>query len=126
MSGVSQCPHCGANLSFEQMKGQQCPFCHTVFKHHQQAVEHAALVNQMLAQQMQASNPWMAGPGGPGVPQISPQYGAPAPQMNHAAYTQAAINHSVKKSAPFMLIGVGCALVAVLASVGVAVGFMLL
>jgi hypothetical protein len=79
------CSTCGASLSLEQLRGTDCPFCHTVFPHHGRAVEHAALVNQIMAQQIQA------------------QYGAPPPQpfnpYNHMNNVNAQIEQSLKTSA---------------------------
>jgi hypothetical protein len=67
------CPTCGASLSLEQLRGTDCPFCHTVFPHHGRAVEQAALVNQVMAQQM-AQQGYYGAP-----PQAPAQYGAPPP-----------------------------------------------
>ncbi|MGZ3424139.1 MAG: hypothetical protein ACXWUG_13370 [Polyangiales bacterium] len=72
-----RCPTCGASLSLEQLRGTDCPFCKTVFPHHGRANEQAALVNQIMSQQMAQQNPY--GYGAP-PPQISSQYGAPPPQ----------------------------------------------
>jgi hypothetical protein len=48
------CPHCGANLSLDQLRGTDCPYCGSVFAHHARSVQHAALVNQVMAQNMAA------------------------------------------------------------------------
>lgn len=82
------CAHCGASLSLEQLRGQNCPFCGTVFPHHGRAVEQAALVNQVMASQVQQAHQMMAshaqrwGLGGPG-PQVQVQYGAPQVQVQY-------------------------------------------
>lgn len=88
------CSTCGASLSLEQLRGTDCPFCHTVFPHHGQAVQHAALVNQIMAQQFHAQ-----GYGGP-PPQVQPGYGAPPPQpFNPYGNVNAQIEQSLKTSA---------------------------
>lgn len=84
-----RCPTCGASLSLEQLRGTDCPFCKTVFPHHGRANEQAALVNQIMAQQMGQANQYYGAP----PPQISSAYGAPPPQNPYAqqnAYAQQA------------------------------------
>lgn len=49
---VQRCNHCGANLSLDDMRATNCPYCHTVYPHHAQAAQHALLVNQVLDQQL--------------------------------------------------------------------------
>ena len=114
------CPTCGASLSLEQLRGTDCPFCHTVFPHHGAAVQHAALVNQVMAQQFQAQ-----GYGGP-PPQINAQYGAPPPQAYnpHANYNSQ-IEASLKTSAKITVI-VFIAVFGVLFLVGGLVAFLVL
>lgn len=51
-SPLYTCPHCGANLSLDQLRGTDCPYCRSAFPHHARAVEQAALVNQVMAQNM--------------------------------------------------------------------------
>ncbi len=69
-----RCNNCGANLSLDDMRGQNCPYCRTVLAHHARAAEQAALVNQMLRQQGLAPQvPYQYGVDAPGV------YAAPAP-----------------------------------------------
>lgn len=53
-SELYTCPNCGASLSLAQLRGTDCPFCKAVFPHHARAVEQAALVQQVMAQQMAA------------------------------------------------------------------------
>jgi hypothetical protein len=53
-SPLYSCPNCGANLSLDQLRGTDCPYCRSAFPHHARAVEHAALVNQVMAQNMAA------------------------------------------------------------------------
>lgn len=81
MTDLYRCPTCGASLSLEQLRGTDCPFCKTVFPHHGRANEQAALVNQIMAQQMAQQNPY--GYGAP-PPQIPNAYGAPPPQNPYA------------------------------------------
>lgn len=118
---LHRCPTCGASLSLEQLRGTNCPFCHTVFPHHARAVEHAALVNQVMAQQYQ-----QAGYGGP-PPQIQAQYGAP-PQQPYNPYGNVGlqIEQSVARSAKITLF-VFAAIVAMMVLLGavIAVVFMM-
>lgn len=96
-----RCSTCGASLSLEQLRGTDCPFCHTVFPHHGRAVEQAALVNQVMAQQMAQAGYYGA------PPQVPAQYGAPppnpygqpygAPQM-HFVDPTAQVAQTVKRS----------------------------
>jgi len=72
---VARCGYCGANLSLDDMRGQNCPYCHTVLAHHARAAEQAALVNQMLQQRGLA-------------PQVPYQFGAPAPGVYLASGPQ--------------------------------------
>jgi hypothetical protein len=83
---VQKCTFCGANLTLDDMRKTNCPYCNTVYPHHSQAAQHAQVagqvMNQMMAQQAQIQNQWrgafgvgpmpMAPPGMPGSP-----YGAP-------------------------------------------------
>lgn len=88
------CPTCGASLSLEQLRGTNCPFCNTVFPHHGAAVQHAALVNQVMA-----NNFHQAGYGGP-PPQVNPQYGGQPPQpYNPYGNVNNQIEQSLVKSA---------------------------
>ncbi len=48
---LQTCPQCGANLTLDDLRGTNCPYCRTALPHHARAAEQAALVNQMLAQQ---------------------------------------------------------------------------
>jgi predicted amidophosphoribosyltransferase len=53
-----QCPHCGRNLSTDDLRGQNCPSCGTALPHHARAAQQVALVNQMMAQHMAAPPPY--------------------------------------------------------------------
>lgn len=82
---VQHCNNCGANLTLDDLRATACKYCHTVFPHHAQAAQHAAvagqMMNQMIAQQAQVQNQWRAGFGvGPmpmGVPGGPPPVGGP-------------------------------------------------
>ena len=52
------CPHCGRNLSTDDLRGQNCPSCGTALPHHARAAQQVALVNQMMAQHMVAPPPY--------------------------------------------------------------------
>jgi hypothetical protein len=116
-----RCPTCGASLSLEQLRGTDCPFCKTVFPHHGRANEQAALVNQIMQQQMAQANPY--GYGAP-PPQVPNAYGAnpyqqPNPYAQQNAYAQQAAQQwqgAMQKSMrttmiTFAVVGMGLALV---------------
>jgi len=97
------CANCGASLSLEQLRGTDCPFCRKVFPHHGAAVQQAALVNQVMAQNMGGVNPWMQQPGVPPAYGAPPaQYGAnmPPPQQYGYGYGQqmVQVDRAVRKS----------------------------
>ena len=71
-----QCPHCGRNLSTDDLRGQNCPSCGTALPHHARAAQQVALVNQIMAQHMAAPPPY--------VVQQNPYY-ANAMHQAHAA-----------------------------------------
>jgi hypothetical protein len=52
-----RCPHCGANLSLQDMTRPNCPYCQNVLAHHARAAEHAALVNRVLDDRIRAQYP---------------------------------------------------------------------
>ena len=47
---TNTCPHCGRNLSTDDLRGQNCPSCGTALPHHARAAQQVALVNQMMGQ----------------------------------------------------------------------------
>jgi hypothetical protein len=59
---VQNCELCGANLTLDDMRGTECPYCRTVFPHLAQAAQHAHVANQMMgqmmAQQAHLQNQW--------------------------------------------------------------------
>lgn len=59
MSAPYTCQGCGAHLALAQLRGTDCPYCKAVFPHHARAAEHAALVNQVMAQNVAAFSPWI-------------------------------------------------------------------
>ena len=77
---VQNCNHCGANLTLDDMRKPNCPYCGTVYPHHAQAAQHAEVMSrmmgQMVAQQAQIQNQWRGAfgvgpvppPGMPGTP----------------------------------------------------------
>ena len=77
---VQNCNHCGANLTLDDMRKPNCPYCGTVYPHHAQAAQHAQVMShmmgQMVAQQAQIQNQWRSAfgvgpvppPGAPGTP----------------------------------------------------------
>lgn len=86
---VQNCNHCGANLTLDDMRKPNCPYCGTVYPHHAQAAQHAQVMShmmgQMVAQQAQIQNQWRGAfglgpvppPGVPGVPGTSGTPGIP-------------------------------------------------
>src|SRR5262245_25225447 len=94
-----RCGTCGATLSLEELRGTNCPYCKTAFPHHAQAVQHAALVNQIMKEQFVQANPWL---GGSPPPQVPYQYGAPPPNV---AYPVLAVERAVKRSMIGIFVG---------------------
>lgn len=89
---LQRCTTCGAGLTLDHLRGTDCPYCKTVFPHHARAVEHAALVgqimNQQLAQQPQIQQQALANAFGPGFaaafappPQAPPGMGFGQPPL---------------------------------------------
>lgn len=129
---LQNCPHCGANLTLDDLRGTDCPYCHTALPHHAQAAQHAALVNQMLAQQGvnyqvpyqygAAPPPAQTGPGAvtPGYnPMMPPQVAAQVQQSVDVA--QKAVATSMIFTVVIVLVVAG---IVVLTAVGVAVAMM--
>jgi predicted RNA-binding Zn-ribbon protein involved in translation (DUF1610 family) len=109
-SNPRTCTNCGAALSLQDLTRPNCPYCGQVLQHHARAAEHAALVNQVLQQQMGANNPWL---GGASPPQIPYQYGAPmqsgqSPMPFAAANAQIAraVTHTSRVLVVFALLAV--------------------
>lgn len=90
------CPHCGANLSLAQLRGTDCPYCRSAFPHHARAVEHAALVNQVMAQNMAAFA--VSAPIVPMIPGVPVTFGSVhVANANVAAHIEAArrVNNAI-------------------------------
>jgi hypothetical protein len=80
---VQNCTNCGANLTLDDMRKTECPYCNVVYPHQSMAAQHAQvagqMMNQMMAQQAQIQNQWR---GAFGVPPIQPgPPGGPPPGM---------------------------------------------
>ena len=64
---VQQCANCGAGLTLDDMRQQNCPYCNIVYPHHSQAAQHAQMashvMNNMMQQQAQVQNQWRQGMG---------------------------------------------------------------
>ncbi len=119
------CANCGASLSLEQLRGTDCPYCKKVFPHHGAAVQQAALVNQVMAQNMGGVNPWMQQPGVPPAYGAPPaQYGANMPPMQPYGYGYGQqVDRAVRKS--IMLFVILGAVILVLTIGGVAVAILM-
>ena len=48
---VQACSHCGANLTLDDMRKTNCPYCGTVLPHHAMAAQQAQLANQVFVNQ---------------------------------------------------------------------------
>lgn len=96
------CQGCGAQLSLAQLQGTDCPYCRAAFPHHARAVEHAALVQKVMADNMAAV----------GMP------------VMHGAHLQiAAVHHQVNDAVRRTTQAIG---IAVAASIALAVGGVVL
>jgi len=116
-----RCTTCGANLSLEELRGTTCPYCKTAFPHHAQAVQHAALVNQIMADQFKQGMQYWPGAGG-SPPQIQGQYGAPPPYVQNP-YPMV-VEQAVKRSMVSLFVGLGITIVLLILGFGFAI-FML-
>ena len=91
---VQKCTHCGANLTLDDMRKTNCPYCGTVYPHHSQAAQHAQVVgqvmNQMVAQQAQIQNQWRGAFGAGPMPMAPPPgaFGSPYGDPNLLAQAQ--------------------------------------
>lgn len=83
---VQNCNHCGANLTLDDMRKPNCPYCGTVYPHHAQAAQHAELMSRMMGQlvanQAEIQNQWRGAFGvgpvpPPGTPVIPGMQGTP-------------------------------------------------
>ncbi len=133
MNEVQRCASCGAGLTLDQMRRTDCPYCNVVYPHHARAVEQAALVNQIMAQQGGGfygapQQPPLTYGVTPGPPQLPFAMGAPPP---YAPYNVGMIGNNVgaqvDRAISRSLIGIVIAFVVVFALliVGGAVAFLL-
>ncbi len=58
---IYTCHGCGAPLSLDHLRGTDCPYCRAAFRHHARAVEHAALVQRVMHDNIVATSPWRVG-----------------------------------------------------------------
>ena len=100
----------GRHLTLDDLRGTDCPYCHTALPHHAQAAQHAALVNQMLAQQgvnYQVPYQYGAAPPpaqtGPGA--VTPGY-SPMMPPQVAAQVQQSVDTAQKAVATSMIVTV--------------------
>jgi hypothetical protein len=116
---VQTCNHCGANLTLDDMRRTDCPYCKTVYPHHSQAAQHAQVVNQvmgqMMGQQAQVQDAWRAQfglgplpppPGGYGNPYVHPHQVMQA-HMAQAARTSRTIGLVITLSVVGMMLVIG-------------------
>jgi hypothetical protein len=77
---VQTCTNCGAGLTLDDMRKDNCPYCHVVYPHKSQQAQHANMANQMMgqmmAQQAQVQAQWR-GAFGVGTPPPTGQPGMP-------------------------------------------------
>jgi len=126
---VQKCKYCGANLTLDDMRKTNCPYCGTVYPHHSQAAQHAEVVgqvmNQMVAQQAQIQNQWR-GAFGVGPMPMAPPPGMPgSPYANPNQLAQAHFAQAQQLSRRITLI-VTLSIVIVFLVVGVIVAATLL
>jgi hypothetical protein len=93
---VQNCQYCGANLSLDDMRQTNCPYCGTVYPHHSQAQQHAQVVNQVMGNMMQQQGGFGAPPQ-PGFGMPPGQPGSPFGDHNqlvqaHMAQAQRSTN----------------------------------
>jgi predicted RNA-binding Zn-ribbon protein involved in translation (DUF1610 family) len=121
------CANCGATLSLQDMTRPNCPYCGQVLRHQARAAEHAALVNQVLQQQIGAHSPWL---GAAGTPQVPYQYGAPlqpGQQLAAHAAASAELNRAVARTSKIVVLVVLASVLGVLLlSVGIVLLLVLL
>ena len=77
---VQSCTNCGAGLTLDDMRRDDCPYCEVIYPHKSQAAQHAQMANQMMGQMMAQANAWYGpqpGAGPPGPPGGGPPGGPP-------------------------------------------------
>lgn len=114
---VQSCTNCGAKLTLDDLRKPNCPYCATVYPHHSQAAQHAAMagqvMNQMMAQQAQMQDAWRGGfgvgpPGAPpGFPPAPGTPGSPyADPRQIAANTMLQVNRMSRTITTIVLVAV--------------------
>lgn len=125
---VQKCQFCGANLTLDDMRKTNCPYCGTVYPHHSQAAQHAQVagqvMNQMMAQQAQLQNQWRGAfgvgpmpppPGAPGSPYASPMGLAQAHMMQAQQLSRnIMLTVTISIAAVFLIVGLVIVLVVAL------------
>ncbi len=107
---VQNCTYCGANLSLDDMRQPNCPYCGTVYPHHSQAQQHGQVVNQvmghMMQQQGQIPNQYSGGFGAPPQPGFGmPPAGQPgSPLGDYNQSVQAHMVHAQRSTNRLMII----------------------
>lgn len=94
---VQNCNNCGADLTLDDLRRTDCPYCKVVYPHHSQAQQHVQVIGQVMGQMMghqaQIQNQWRGSygvspqppPGGPMAPTPFGDYnGVIQAQMQHA------------------------------------------
>lgn len=98
---VQNCQNCGATLTLDDMRLDNCPYCQSVYPHKSQGQQHAEVVNQMMGnmmqQQAQVQNQWRAAYGAPPQPGMGMPPGAPgSPYGDPNQMVQAHMAHAQK------------------------------
>jgi predicted RNA-binding Zn-ribbon protein involved in translation (DUF1610 family) len=88
------CKHCGANLSLDDMRQTNCPYCGMAMGHHAAAAQQAQLANQVFMNQAipQALAAYNKHAGA----QAQQQFGAMGNPMHHQQLVQNHMNHANK------------------------------
>lgn len=100
MQPVQSCTHCGAQLSLDDLRKPNCPYCGTVYPHRAQAQQHAELVGQVVGQLMnqslQAQDQYRGQVASqlPGIVQSSFGQGAPGSPQIHVVQMSASFHAS--------------------------------
>ena len=101
---VQSCTNCGANLTLDDMRGDECPYCRTVYPHKSVAAQHQQVIHQqmnhLVAQQHQVQNQWRGafGVGPQPPPGAPPGYGAPGHGGPGAYDPHAMLHHGMQQA----------------------------
>jgi predicted RNA-binding Zn-ribbon protein involved in translation (DUF1610 family) len=125
---VQKCKHCGANLTLDDMRKTNCPYCGTVYPHHSQAAQHAQVagqvMNQMMAQQAQIQNQWRGAFGVGPMPPPPGAFGSPYGDPNLMAQAQFAHVNQISRRIT-LIVTLSIAFVFLLVGVIVVANFLL-